>query len=378
MSDRVLIVDDDANLLQGLRRQLRKKFKLKFAEGGEAARELIDQAEDEFAVVVSDMQMPDFNGLQLLCHVREKHEDTTRIMLTGNADQKTATDAVNDGAVFRFINKPCETDELVAAINDGIERYRLVTAEKQILEQTLNGSIELMTDVLSLLNPEAFGTANRVRKIVKSMGSALNFADAWQIEAAATFAQVGRATLPDEVLQKSYRNEPLTHEEQKMLNGHPAVAAKLVGRIPRLELVSQIVARQSDIEQHTADEDDPIQQAAELLDMVLTYDALSNLHSPSDAMKQIRALKRFWERKDWVKELDRIVVEKYEIRSIKLSELEAGMVLDESILDSNRVLVVTKGQEVTESLLARLQNFSDSNRKIAEPIRVRRSFNDED
>ena len=376
MSDRVLIVDDDVNLLQGLRRQLRKKFKLKFAEGGLAARDLID-AEEEFAVVVSDMQMPDYTGLQLLCHVRDKSEDTTRIMLTGNADQKTATDAVNDGAVFRFINKPCETEELEAAINDGIERYRLVTAEKQILEQTLNGSIELMTDVLSLLNPAAFGRANRVRKIVKSICQSLNIADAWQLEAAATFAQVGRATLPAEVLEKSYSDEELTLDEQRMLAEHPAIAAKLVGRIPRLESVSKIVALQANISENGNESDDPIHQAAELLDMVLTYDGLSKLHSPSDAMKHLSTIRRFWGHKDWLQELDRIVVEKYEIRSIKLAELETGMILDESILDSNRVLVVTEGQEVTESLLARLKNFSASGRAISEPIRVRRSFSEE-
>ncbi len=369
MSEKVLIVDDDANLLQGLRRQLRKKFDMKFAEGGVVARDLIDAGE-EFAVIVSDMQMPDFNGLQLLCHVREVCCDTTRIMLTGNADQKTATDAVNDGAVFRFISKPCDPVELETAINDALEHHRLVRAEKEVLEHTLKGSIELMTDVLSLLNPTAFGRANRVRSVVKSMCKTLGLKSGWQIEMAATFAQVGRATVPVEVLEKSYANEPLTEEQAKMMEEHPIVAAQLVGRIPRLELVGEIISRKPS-EAAASDRDDPVQCAADLLDLVLTYDAFSTNHAPSDAVAEVRKLPRFGDREDWTRALNNAVAENYEVRSLLIDELQPGMVLDEDIYDSDEILVVTKGQEVTESLIFRLQNFKKANRKITEPIRVR-------
>lgn len=367
MTDRVLIVDDDVNLLQGLRRQLRKKFDLRFAEGGIAARELIDSGE-EFAVIVSDMQMPELNGLQLLCHVRDKCCDTTRIMLTGNADQQTATDAVNDGAVFRFISKPCDTVELEKAIVDAIDHYRLVRAEKDVLEQTLKGSIELMTDVLSLLNPSAFGRANRIRSIVNSMCISLELKNAWQIEMAATFAQVGRATVPCDLLEKSYTGQPLTEEQSRMLDEHPTVAAQMVGRIPRLEMVSEIIARQ--VSRSSVSPNKTIDDAADLLDMVLTYDAFSASHSRGEAVREVEKLERFKDRYSWIQALNKAVAENFEASVLMIDELVPGMILDEDIFDSEDVLVVTKGQEVTESLIVRLQNFKKARRKITEPIRV--------
>ena len=370
MNEKVLIVDDDVNLLQGLRRQLRKKFDLKFAEGGLAAKELIETGE-QFAVIVSDMQMPDFNGLELLCFIKEKCEDTTRMMLTGNADQKTATDAVNEGAIFRFISKPCDTADLEKAIHDALEHYRLVTAEKEVLEQTLNGSIELMTDVLSILDPAAFGRANRVRSIVRSMCKSLGIANAWQLETAATFAQVGRATIPNEVLELSNSEEELTEEQTTMLNEHPVIAAQMVSRIPRLESVSEIIARQSSFRTNPNGEQDAIQTSAELLDLILTYDSYLTRYSPKDAVMEASHLKRFSKRLKWIKALREAVAENYEVADMFIDDLLPGMVLDENIYDSYDILVVTKDQQVTESLISRLKNFKKAGRKITEPIRVR-------
>ena len=371
MNEKVLIVDDDANLLQGLRRQLRKKFDLTFADGGLAAKELLDSGK-EFAVIVSDMQMPEFNGLQLLCYVREKCNDTSRIMLTGNADQQTATDAVNDGAIFRFINKPCETADLEQAINDALDHHRLVCAEKDVLEQTLKGSIELMSDVMALLNPSAFGRANRNRSIVKSICAELGIRNSWQIEVATTFAQVGRATVPNDVLERSYRDEELPEDMADMLQEHPVVSAQLVSRIPRLELVGEIISRQAQSkEDSTSQSSDPVQVAAELLEMVLTYDALSRTRSPFEAVAEVEKIERFNNRSGWVAALRKSVAENFELTAVHFEELVVGMVLDEDIFDEKEVLVVTKGQEVTNSLIARLLNFKKAKRKITEPIRVR-------
>lgn len=70
-------------------------------------------------------------------------------MLTGNSDQQTAIDAVNEGNIFRFLTKPCPPEMLAGALHAGIRQYQLVTAEKELLEKTLRGSIKVLTDVLS-------------------------------------------------------------------------------------------------------------------------------------------------------------------------------------------------------------------------------------
>ncbi len=104
-ASRILFVDDDPNILSAYQRNLRKRFPISTALNAEQGLELL-QSEGPFAVIVADMQMPGTNGIQFLRKAREKAPDSVRLMLTGNADQKTAMDAVNEGHVFSILNKP--------------------------------------------------------------------------------------------------------------------------------------------------------------------------------------------------------------------------------------------------------------------------------
>ena len=106
MAHKILLVDDDRNILSGYQRVLRKAFDLETALGGEEALRLLTM-DGPFSLVVADMQMPGMSGLELLDKAQTVSPDTIRIMLTGNTDQKTAADAVNQGQVFRFLTKPC-------------------------------------------------------------------------------------------------------------------------------------------------------------------------------------------------------------------------------------------------------------------------------
>ncbi len=168
MSERILCVDDDENILDAYKRALRRQFQIETAPGGQQALGMMD-ARNPYAVIVSDMRMPGMDGVQLLATVKQRAPESVRIMLTGNSDQQTAMEAVNEGNIFRFLTKPCPPDKLAKALTAGIEQYRLVTAEKVLLETTLSGAIKVLTEVLSLTNPTAFGHASRVRRIVRKL-----------------------------------------------------------------------------------------------------------------------------------------------------------------------------------------------------------------
>ncbi len=135
MSDIALIVDDDVRLLEGLRRNLRGRVNVLTATDGSAALEIL-RDQGPIAVILCDMRMPGMDGIAVLRAARERFPETVRMMLTGNADQATAVDAINRGEIFRFLNKPCESDRLVAALEAGIRQYRLATGERELLEQT--------------------------------------------------------------------------------------------------------------------------------------------------------------------------------------------------------------------------------------------------
>lgn len=123
MKEKILIVDDEEHVIQGYKRNLRKRFELDLASSGKEALEILER-NGPHAIIVADMQMPGMNGLELLQTVKDKHLDTVRIMLTGNADQKTAVDAVNKGEVFKFLTKPCSPDTMIAALESGLEQHR--------------------------------------------------------------------------------------------------------------------------------------------------------------------------------------------------------------------------------------------------------------
>ncbi len=243
LNTKILCVDDDPNILAGYGRQLRKEFSLDTALGGEAGLELL-HSRGPFAVVVSDMRMPGMSGVEFLRRVRERAPESVRIMLTGNHDQQTAMDAINEGHIFRFLTKPCPSPELASVLRAGLEQYRLVTAEKELLEQTLRGSIQVMAEVLSLTNPMAFGRAVRIQRLVRKVAELLKVEDLWQLDVAALLSQIGCVTVPESILAKVYGGQDLPGDERQMYERHPEVGSALIAKIPRLQEVGYIVACQ--------------------------------------------------------------------------------------------------------------------------------------
>ncbi len=134
---RILIVDDEPNVTEGVRSILRKHFEVTTANSGaHAVAEL--ETNGPFAVVMTDLRMPEMNGIELLIRVRQRYPEAVRLMLSGHADLTSAADAVNSGGVFRFLIKPCRPDALVEALQAGIAEYERQAAERAIaLEDAL-------------------------------------------------------------------------------------------------------------------------------------------------------------------------------------------------------------------------------------------------
>lgn len=114
-----------------------------------------------------------------------------------------------------------------------------------LLEQTLRGSIKTLIDVLSLVNPLAFGRASRIKQSANELIASLNVGASWQIEVAAMISQVGCVNLPAETIEKLYYGKAVSREEQDMADKLPASAEQLLANIPRLEEVRAILINQS-------------------------------------------------------------------------------------------------------------------------------------
>ncbi|MBW1982525.1 MAG: response regulator [Deltaproteobacteria bacterium] len=375
MSDKILFVDDEVNVLAGYQRQLRKLFKVDTASNGsEGLKKVAEQG--PYSVIVSDFRMPVMDGVQFLSRAKEIAPDSVRMMLTGYADIDTAIEAVNAGNIFRLLTKPCTPEGLVDAINAGVRQYRLIHAERDLLEKTLHGSIRVLTEVLALLNPEAFGRASRISRYVKEVAVELRVEDSWQLETAAMLSQIGCITLPEETLRKLYQGKQLSDDERQLFVTHPSVASDLIRKIPRMEEIAEVVAYQ---EKHFDGSGSPdnglkaeaIPLGARILKVVLDFDLLEAAGiEKTEALRQLRA-RPGWYDPAILQALDRVIkIERgYESRSITLAELKEGMLMAEELRSLDGRLLIGRGHTVTQPLIERLKNVAQRS-GIKEPFQV--------
>ena len=110
---RILCVDDEEFVLEGLRDTLHRAFDVRTATGATMALAMLREDPDGYAVVLSDMRMPGILGSEFLREARTVAPDCVRMLLTGYADVDSAIRAVNDAQLFRFLTKPCEPEHLM-------------------------------------------------------------------------------------------------------------------------------------------------------------------------------------------------------------------------------------------------------------------------
>ncbi len=377
MLPRVLCVDDEEKLLRSIQRSLRKVCVIHTATSGEAGLDLI-RREGPFEVVISDMRMPGMDGATFLSHVREEAPETVRLLLTGVAELETVIAAVNEGYIYRFLAKPCAAPVIYDAILDAVEQHRLVTAQRELLEKTLKGSVQALTEVLALAAPAAFGRATRIRDLAVMLAYELGYDALWQVEVAALFSQLACVTLPPQTALRLYRGEPLTEPEQDMVARLPGVTTQILGDIPRLEPVHRILAQRDLDFTPPAGGAGPVRghdisPGARILRVATDVEELQARGEGgvrcTDLLRARRgrydpAVIAAFERLSAEGELD------FQVRAVSLDELRTGMQLAADVSLEAGTILVAAGQEITVSLLERLRNFRRS-QPVKEPVLVR-------
>jgi hypothetical protein len=123
-------------------------------------------------------------------------------------------------------------------------RTELVRAEQEMMEQTVNGVLEVMVDTVAMLAPDAFRWSLRVRALVRGVAQELGYADGWRLEAAASLAPLGLLALPRAVAERHHRQQALLPDEKVQWEEHPRIAFRMIARIPRLHDVATLVLHQ--------------------------------------------------------------------------------------------------------------------------------------
>jgi len=375
MAEKILFVDDEPNILQSIQRQLRSRFALQTAGSGDEALRML-QEEGPFAVIVSDMRMPGMNGVELLTRVKDSYPETVRLMLTGNADQETAMEAVNSGQIFRFLTKPCPQATFVTSLALALRQHRLIIAERELLQKTLMGSVTVLSELLAVANPLAFSAGLRCKDYVVNIAKELHLPNLWQYEIAALMSQIGCVTLPGDILNKMFSGLELTFEEQEMYDNHPVVGASLLEKIPRLENVTKMIRLQLKhydeyTEAMTNSEFEEVLVGGQVLKAALDFDRyLFRGLGRNEAVELMRSQKKVYN-PEILEIISGLRIERREQQELNLpmNQISVGMVAADNIMAKNGALIIPKGQTITLPLLQGLKNFS-LQVGVVEPLRV--------
>ncbi len=239
----VLIVDDEENNLQLLKRTFRGKYNILTAHNGIEALDVVKEHGDEISLIVSDQKMPQMEGTEFLKHVRETNPQIVKILLTGHVDTDIIVSAINDCELFQYILKPFEPEELKIAVENGIEKYSMASNNKIFyneLRELLYKTIRAISNALDTKDSYTNGHSLRVTLYSMILARELNLDEAYMedIEIAGLLHDIGKIAMPKNILCKNGR---LTDDEFLVMKSHPVRGEKIVINIKKLQIISEWV-----------------------------------------------------------------------------------------------------------------------------------------
>ena len=384
MTEKVLFVDDDARILNAFKRRLYKKYTFHTAVGAEEGFETLKK-HGPFAVVISDQQMPGMDGITFLKKVMDDYPITVRMMLTGNADRATALNSVNESHVFRFLNKPCSLEQLTTSIDDAVSQHKLLRTEKELLENTLAGSVKLLVDILALRDPHAVHAVGPMRKAARKFARYLGHNRTWELDMAVMLSSIGDIALPAQVRNKLASNEPLNEVEKEIYKSSPGLARDLLRNIPRLQPIAEAIYYQNKgfdgsgyPQDNAVAKDIPLN--ARILAIVKNMLLLSGGQAPNDqtfiqlAEQGVQYDPQLLEaaHKCFLNiEVQEVSMEEEE-REVTISQLLPGDFLLENLETETGEMALAANNEITEAMLAKIRQYHKLN-SLKEPVSIRRT-----
>jgi len=258
---KILCVDDEPNVLSALRRMFTLEgCTISVADSGAAALQAL--ADERFDVIISDMQMPEMNGAQLLQQVRQQWPHTMRILLTGTADLANAVAAINEGEIYRYIAKPWNDDELLGVVKSAVELASLAKERERLtaliqeqnkaleekvqvrtasLRQAYTASIKAFSGLLGLRSAKMLDHSKRVASTAMKMAqlAGLDHAMAQDVFIAGLLHDLGKIGLSDRVLNTYIDNLP--QSDFVLLESHAGMGATCLKGLEGMDAVSQMI-----------------------------------------------------------------------------------------------------------------------------------------
>lgn len=238
---RLLIVDDETEILKSLKRLLRSQYKVYTANTVQEGIEIFKTEMPD--LVMSDNKMPQTTGVEFLHTLYNINPNPVRILFTGYTSTNAAISAINKGHVYGFITKPWDPDELKLLIKSALEKYELENTNRNLLKQ-LKDSYKKVLDILTIAleSRDAYTSGHSYRVAYYSMiiGKELKLPsnELKILYNAALLHDVGKIGITESILNKQ---GSLEHVEKEHIQEHPIIGAKILSPLPEFEEISNLV-----------------------------------------------------------------------------------------------------------------------------------------
>ena len=424
---KILVVDDEINILKAMERTLRRTgFEIITAHGGEAALNRLKD-DNDIAVVLSDLRMPEVNGVSVLSYASEICPDATRIAITGQADMDMIMGAVNSGKVARFIMKPWDDKNLRKDLTEAVNAYQILYKHRQLeqmnfhhievlkefktnlekevkdrtgqleitklkIEKTLHDVVKAFSHIMEIQSPGLRGHVTRVGDMSRALAVQYGFdmLEINQIETAARLHDIGYMSLERFILNKPH--EKYSEKEYERYQRHTLVGFELLKNISGFEEVARIVLHHHEC---FNGEGFPDQLRADKIPIGARIIAIANLYDRtlyprgkaligrrSEAEYALREAAGDQLDKELVKlfldkNIPEVVAARWPEVEVSMADLKDGMVLTRDVCNVAGIPLLKKGTRLTEHLINKLRINEEMDVMISRIYIARKTLEEE-
>jgi putative nucleotidyltransferase with HDIG domain len=278
----ILVVDDEEENVDLLKRTLRKDYDVIVALSGFEALDILSSSEKEIALIISDQRMPGMNGTEFMARSKRSHPLTVRILLTGYADIDAMIDGINKCELYHFFTKPWDPLDLRLIVSKAIESYKLTLTKSFLLKELrdlLYMTIKAISFALDEKDTYTHGHSERVTLYSLILGRAMNLDNNTldKLQLAGLLHDIGKIGTPEFILNKP---GGLTHEEFNTIKKHPTKGKEIIKDIKQLRDISAWLRSHHERYDGTGYPDalkgEEIPLPARILAIADTYDAMTS------------------------------------------------------------------------------------------------------
>ncbi len=326
----ILCVDDDANILSALKRMLSLEgYSVTTTESAREAIELL--MAHTYDLIITDLRMPEMDGIVLLKEIKDLYPSMTRVMLTGNADLESAKQAINEGQVYKYLSKPWDESETFAVIQEAVvmaQKKRaqdllsetVATLESRIHDYFIT-TIKIFSNLMELRAPKLLIHSKNVAYLSSQVAKLMELSEGQvqEIYISGLLHDIGKIGFSDRLLRTLSHDLP--HSDFDLYRKHAMFGFSCLRNLDRMQsIAANIKAHHEQLDGEGFPEGlkgDQIPLGAQILGIVETYFELMEGELTGSAMTSMQAIKALYAQGDGA--YDRKILDKFLIAAKKMA-----------------------------------------------------------